>query len=115
MSATVPNVVSNQSSLSQTASKTLSYTPTVSGLFRLNAYAVVSFVGGDTFSIKFGWTDGHTTYSWAPNDGPTPVGFFTEPKSILIKATSGNAISFIYTVTAGAPSADLYLVIEDMN
>jgi len=115
MSATVPVVVSNQSVTGQTTSLTLSYTPTVSGIYRLSAYAVVSYGGGNNGNIKFEWTDDHSAWSWGPNDGPIGASFFAAPKSILVRAVAGQPIGIVYTVTSGTPSADLYLIVEDLN
>jgi hypothetical protein len=117
--AKVPAIVSSQSAIAQTTSKTLSFTPTVSGVYRLNAYAVISSVPPtDMYNLQFGWTDDHKTWTWGPNSGPGINGatnWFAQPMSALVRAVSGHTVSLIYTVTGGAPSADLFLSVEDMN
>lgn len=115
MSATVPTIVSNQSALAQTTSKTLSYTPTVAGIYRLSAYAIITNTVGTSWSIKFNWQDDSQAWSWGPNDGPGVTGKTAAPKSVLVRSVANQPISLVYTVTSGTPSADLYLVVEDMN
>lgn len=115
MSASVPNIVSNQSATAQTTSHTLSFTPSTSGVYRLNAYYIISHVGGDVWAASFEWTDDHHAWTWAPNSGPGTAALTSQPMTALVRAVAGQPIGLVYTVTGGAPSADLYLVVEDMN
>lgn len=114
MSAKVPNIVSSQSATTQTTSLTLSFTPTVSGIYRLNAYAVIDFTSGNA-NLTFGWTDSRRSWTWGPNSGPGVGSLFAQPMSAEVFCVSGQPIELIYAVTSGTPSADLYFTVEDMN
>ena len=119
MSASVPTVVSKQSAIGQTTSLTLSYTPTVSGVYRLSAYFIRTQSSGNSGSLHFEWTDDATSWSYAPNSGPgKTVGmndYFAQPLTMLVRCISGQPISLVYTVNSGTPSVDMYFQIEDMN
>lgn len=113
--ANVPAIVSRQSAANQASSLTLSYTPSVSGMYRLNAYVGGTFVSGASWGITFGWTDDVNTWSWGPGSGPGVTGKFSQPMTALVKAIAGNPISLVFTVNSGTVSGNLYFVVEDMN
>jgi hypothetical protein len=113
MASTVAEIVSSQSALTQTTSHTLSFTPSVSGLYRINWYADIAFVGGDNWTLLVGWTDAHGVNSFSGSAvNIIAGGHLRQMYSMTVKATSGNAITLAYTITAGTPSADMYLTIE---